>query len=151
MEWRSVQLSDLMMIIIFPMMIIRSKFHLAMLLISLLLPGQFNCQICDKSFRTPTFLLQHYVSPHFRNELRRLEHLSDHLQTVSDKLNIIGDRPLPKFSPFPATLKWLASNLCWLFPHPQWVQRCPRLKEMLPLQCNLWPRRQVDDAPRSDT
>merc|ERR1719192_1185411 len=32
--------------------------------------GQFNCQLCDKSFRTPTFLLQHYVSPHFRNELR---------------------------------------------------------------------------------
>jgi len=32
--------------------------------------GQFNCQLCDKSFRTPTFLLQHYVSPHFRHELR---------------------------------------------------------------------------------
>jgi len=32
--------------------------------------GQFNCQICEKSFRTPTFLIQHYVSPHFRNELR---------------------------------------------------------------------------------
>ena len=37
--------------------------------------GQYNCQICDKSFRTPTFLLQHYVSPHFRNELRRFKYL----------------------------------------------------------------------------
>ena len=33
--------------------------------------GQHACQICDKTFKTPTFLIQHYVTPHFRHELRR--------------------------------------------------------------------------------
>jgi hypothetical protein len=33
--------------------------------------GTHQCQLCDKSFRTPTFLIQHYTSPHFRNELRK--------------------------------------------------------------------------------
>eukprot|EP00092_Neocalanus_flemingeri_P039851 GFUD01043402.1.p1 GENE.GFUD01043402.1~~GFUD01043402.1.p1 ORF type:complete len:648 (-),score=155.03 GFUD01043402.1:902-2845(-) len=32
--------------------------------------GEFNCILCEKSFKTPTFLLQHYVSPHFKNELK---------------------------------------------------------------------------------
>ena len=68
-ERRSVQLSDEIMMMITKIVII------LMILISLLCSGQFNCQLCDKSFRTPTFLIQHYVSPHFRNELRRLEHL----------------------------------------------------------------------------
>ena len=33
--------------------------------------GQFACQLCDKTFRTATFLLQHYVTPHFKEELKR--------------------------------------------------------------------------------
>jgi len=33
------------------------------------LSGEFNCEICDKSFRTPTFLAQHYASGHFRTKL----------------------------------------------------------------------------------
>jgi len=32
--------------------------------------GEFNCVLCSKSFKTPTFLLQHYVSPHFKQELK---------------------------------------------------------------------------------
>jgi len=32
--------------------------------------GEFRCVLCDKSFKTPTFLLQHYVSPHFKTELK---------------------------------------------------------------------------------
>ena len=32
--------------------------------------GQFACQLCDKTFRTATFLLQHYVTPHFKSELK---------------------------------------------------------------------------------
>jgi len=32
--------------------------------------GQFQCVLCDRSFGTPTFLMQHYVSPHFSRELR---------------------------------------------------------------------------------
>jgi len=32
--------------------------------------GEFNCMLCEKSFKTPTFLLQHYVSPHFKTELK---------------------------------------------------------------------------------
>lgn len=31
--------------------------------------GEFQCVLCDKSFKTPTFLLQHYVS-HFKSELK---------------------------------------------------------------------------------
>lgn len=31
--------------------------------------GEFKCVLCEKSYKTPTFLLQHYVSPHFRTEL----------------------------------------------------------------------------------
>ena len=33
--------------------------------------GQFQCVLCERSFGTPTFLMQHYVSPHFSRELRR--------------------------------------------------------------------------------
>ena len=33
--------------------------------------GQFQCVLCDRSFGTPTFLMQHYVSPHFSRELRK--------------------------------------------------------------------------------
>jgi len=32
--------------------------------------GNFQCVLCDRSFGTPTFLMQHYVSPHFSRELR---------------------------------------------------------------------------------
>merc|ERR1719461_1156291 len=32
--------------------------------------GEFQCLLCEKSFKTPTFLLQHYVSPHFKSELK---------------------------------------------------------------------------------
>jgi len=32
--------------------------------------GQFQCVLCERSFGTPTFLMQHYVSPHFSKELR---------------------------------------------------------------------------------
>lgn len=34
------------------------------------LHGAFNCHICQKSFKTPTFLYQHYTSSHFQNEIR---------------------------------------------------------------------------------
>ena len=33
--------------------------------------GQFQCVLCERSFGTPTFLMQHYVSPHFSKELRK--------------------------------------------------------------------------------
>ena len=33
--------------------------------------GAFQCVLCDRSFGTPTFLMQHYVSPHFSRELRK--------------------------------------------------------------------------------
>jgi len=32
--------------------------------------GDFQCALCEKSFKTPTFLLQHYVSPHFKAQLK---------------------------------------------------------------------------------
>jgi len=32
--------------------------------------GDFQCALCEKSFKTPTFLLQHYVSPHFKTQLK---------------------------------------------------------------------------------
>ena len=32
--------------------------------------GKYECVLCDRSFGTPTFLMQHYVSPHFSQELR---------------------------------------------------------------------------------
>ena len=34
--------------------------------------GEFQCVLCERSFGTPTFLMQHYVSPHFSRELRKL-------------------------------------------------------------------------------
>ena len=33
--------------------------------------GAFQCVLCERSFGTPTFLMQHYVSPHFSRELRK--------------------------------------------------------------------------------
>ena len=33
--------------------------------------GAFQCVLCDRSFGTPTFLMQHYVSPHFSRELSK--------------------------------------------------------------------------------
>lgn len=33
--------------------------------------GKFKCVLCDRSFGTPTFLMQHYVTPHFSSLLRR--------------------------------------------------------------------------------
>ena len=81
---RSVQLSEFTIMMIIEIMMI--TIIVIMILISVSLAGQFNCQICDKSFRTPTFLIQHYVSPHFRNELRRLKLIFVHLETNSISL-----------------------------------------------------------------